>query len=123
MSNIMIVGYSGIELNHNMESIQTYHLSFMHSPRNILLNNHPNPFKHTTSIDYEVSDSSTVLMVIYDLNGVVVDTLLNSFHYPEKYNIDWDGLDYELNIVSSGNYVLKMNTNNFSDTITMTILR
>ena len=52
-------------------------------PNNFVLSqNYPNPFNPTTVIEYQVPKSTNVSLVVYDLLGREVQTLVNDFGRP-----------------------------------------
>ena len=61
--------------------------------------NYPNPFSDTTEIDYKVSSSSDscidsvfVELIVFDVLGQHIDTLVSGFQcIDKKYTVTWDG--------------------------------
>ena len=121
--DITLAGKAGIEIELNSSSPQVFEVSFLVPQRTTLSRNYPNPFNPTTAIDYELSESSIVSLVIYDLKGAIIKTLVDEFQEGAFYNIKWDGLNENNQAVASGRYILKMSTPVFSDSITMTLLK
>ena len=80
-----------------------------------LYQNYPNPFNPTTKIKFDLASvgtvSRTVRLVIYDMLGREVATLVNEELKPGTYEVEWDGSGF-----SSGVYfyalVVGENTNN-----------
>jgi hypothetical protein len=82
--------------------------------------NYPNPFNSSTSIQYKVSSSRIISMVIYDVIGREVETLINNQEMGSGiYEMKWDARDLpggvyfcRININSAGKksniYTLKM---------------
>ncbi len=60
---------------------------------------HPNPFNPVTTIQFSVPELTDVNMVIYDIQGRLVETLLNEKLSPGTHIVKWDGSG-----VSSGVY-------------------
>lgn len=60
-----------------------------------LYQNYPNPFNPITSIKYEIPVGGSVSVIIYDITGRVVNTLINS-EYRERgiQNVSFDGTNY-----------------------------
>ena len=56
-----------------------------------LKQNYPNPFNPSTSIDFEVFESSKVSLDVYDLSGRLVKNLLSGNLNSGAYNIEWNG--------------------------------
>src|SRR4030095_2802024 len=68
-----------------------------------LSQNYPNPFNPSTNIKFAIPKESDVRIIIYDLNGREVETLLNGKLEAGYYTIDWNGLRY-----ASGVYFYKL---------------
>ena len=64
-----------------------------------------------------------VSVIIYDLKGAEVTTLVNKHQEADYYNILWNGLNSNGQAVASGRYIVKMTAPGFSKTITMTLLK
>ena len=56
-----------------------------------LKQNYPNPFNPSTSIDFEVFESSKVSLNVYDLSGRLVKNLLSGNLNSGAYTIEWNG--------------------------------
>ena len=56
-----------------------------------LKQNYPNPFNPSTSIDFEVFESSEVSLSVYDLSGRLVKNLLSSNLNSGAYSVEWNG--------------------------------
>ena len=122
MFNLKIAGFSGIELEYDQQDY-IYELSFISPLNTQLYQNHPNPFKESTVIDYQLSDSGFVSLIIYNLDGELIDTLLSKYQYIDYYTMNWDGLDLNDYPVDNGLYILQMIAPRYYETITMTILK
>lgn len=70
--------------------------------------NHPNPFRETTTIAYTLAQAAQVLLVIYDLQGRLVRTLVDGPRAPGAYSVRWDGQGAEGRPVADGVYVYRM---------------
>ena len=73
-----------------------------------LIQNYPNPFNPRTTIQFTVSDPMRTEMNIYDISGTLVRTLLHEEIAPGTHSIEWDGLDDQGQILSSGIYVIEI---------------
>jgi hypothetical protein len=71
--------------------------------------NYPNPFNPATKIKFAVYRSSYVELIVYDINGREIETLLDNklFNFPCIYEVDFDANEYNL---SSGVYFYKIKT-------------
>jgi hypothetical protein len=70
----------------------------------VLENNYPNPFNPATTLAYSVPRESNVSLVIYNILGQKVRTLVNDFKNAGRYTVTWNGLDDSGSAVSSGIY-------------------
>jgi hypothetical protein len=69
--------------------------------------NYPNPFNSTTIINYELSNSSFVSIIVYDALGNEVTKLLNEIKSPGKYQVTFDVNSFN-RILSTGVYFYKI---------------
>ncbi|MBN2104843.1 T9SS type A sorting domain-containing protein [bacterium] len=70
-----------------------------------LVMNYPNPFNPSTTVQYEVTRSGFVRLVIYDLTGREVDRLVNAIQGPGTYRVVWNGTDRLGRSVPAGVYI------------------
>ncbi|MCD6170524.1 MAG: DUF3160 domain-containing protein [Candidatus Latescibacteria bacterium] len=81
------------------------------SPGNFYLGqNHPNPFNAATAVPFFLPSESRVRLVIYDLLGQPVITLVNAELPRGKHRALWDGKDESGREVSSGTYFCCLKT-------------
>ncbi|MCI0472983.1 MAG: T9SS type A sorting domain-containing protein, partial [Ignavibacteria bacterium] len=73
--------------------------------------NYPNPFNPKTKIRYNVPVSSDVTINIYNINGRLMQTLVNGNHNPGEYEVDFD-YNTSGGIFSSGVYFYRLITDN-----------
>jgi hypothetical protein len=73
-----------------------------------LYQNYPNPFNPATEIKFDIPKESHVKIVIYDITGKEVKTLVDEVVKPGAYRILWDGTDNSGNKVTSGIYFYRM---------------
>ena len=59
-----------------------------------LQQNYPNPFNPTTNIRYDLPKNSFVKIVVFDMLGREVETLVNEKQTPGLYEITWNALQY-----------------------------
>ena len=55
--------------------------------------NYPNPFNPVTHIKYDLPEKSDVVLLIYDIMGREVATLINQQQEPGYRSVMWDGLN------------------------------
>ena len=72
-----------------------------------LYQNFPNPFNPVTTIKYSVATTSKINLVVYDILGREIETLINDEKLPGNYRIQFDGSN-----LSSGVYFCMMKVDN-----------
>ena len=75
-----------------------------------LFPNYPNPFNPSTTIGYHIPAHSTVRLVVYNILGKRVRTLVKEDKPAGFHSILWDGEDDSGNRVNSGIYVYRIET-------------
>ncbi len=83
-----------------------------------LSQNYPNPFNPSTRINYTLDEPSVVNLVVYDLNGAEVATLVQDAKPSGSYSVTWNASE-----VSSGLYVYTLTTNGQSISHKMLLLK
>jgi hypothetical protein len=73
-----------------------------------LQSNWPNPFREETRIAYSLDADSEVSIVVYDVSGRRVRTLVHARQPAGFYATAWDGRDGEGDQVASGAYLLRL---------------
>lgn len=93
--------------------------------RTELYGNYPNPFNPETTISYSVSQAQHVRLEVYNMRGQLVKTLINEYIASANTRLDviWNGLDNNNNKVSSGIYLYKLITDNYSKTNKMILMK
>jgi len=119
-TNITVAGKGGMEISN---IAIPYDIDVKIPNRSLIEKNYPNPFNIDTTIDYQISNSGLVNIVIYNLKNQELVTLINEFQTSNYYSILWDGRDKHGEFVPSGRYILEITAPKYSDSITMTIIR
>lgn len=88
-----------------------------------LSQNYPNPFNPLTKIDFTLPRSGDVSIVIYNLKGQQVKTLVAEKMKYGFHTITWNGLDQFGRSVSSGVYFSEMRARGFRQTKKMLLLK
>ena len=70
--------------------------------------NAPNPFNSTTQIAYHLSSPGPVRLVIYNVLGQPVRTLVDQFQTAGSYQVQWDARDQRGVSLSSGIYITRL---------------
>jgi hypothetical protein len=69
-----------------------------------LYQNYPNPFNNSTIFSFVVPQKDRVVLQIVDINGRIVNTLINNSPPSGPHSIQWDGMDSQNNPLPSGVY-------------------
>ena len=80
--------------------------------------NYPNPFNPATVIQYELPVSGNISLKVYDVLGNEVAYLVNERQNAGSHSVKFDG-----NNLSSGVYFYKLETDDFSDTRRMVLIK
>lgn len=83
-----------------------------------LRQNYPNPFNPTTKIEFNIPKVSQTKLIVYDVLGKEVVTLVNERLNAGSYEVDWNASGYP-----SGVYFYKLQTDNFVDTKKMILMK
>ena len=100
-----------------VEELETVPTTFAVSP------NYPNPFNPTTSIDFQLPQTSNVKLVIYNVLGQKVRTLVNERMQPGRYKATWDARNDMGAPVASGIYIYRFEAGNFNSIQKMILLK
>ena len=85
--------------------------------------NYPNPFNPTTTINYQVPKTAHVKIVIFNLLGQKVATLVDDELVAGFHSTQFNGLTDRGRQLSSGIYFYRMTTGDFSKTQKMMFLK
>jgi hypothetical protein len=85
--------------------------------------NYPNPFNPSTTIRFSVPHESKVSLVVYDMTGAVVKTILNENLSAGNKEVTWDGTNSNGAKVATGMYIYRLEAGNFSTTRKMLMLK
>lgn len=83
-----------------------------------LKSNYPNPFNPTTNISYRLPVASDVRLVVYDMTGRRIQTLVNSRQASGNHHIMFDASN-----LSSGVYFYEIQAGSFRDVKKMTLIK
>jgi len=71
-------------------------------------NNYPNPFNSTTQIKFELYQTGWTELIIFDLRGAVVKTLVERHLPPGQYTFFWDGNNQQGQEAAAGIYFYRL---------------
>jgi photosystem II stability/assembly factor-like uncharacterized protein len=102
----------------NFNTVNISNLSGNIPEKFILSQNYPNPFNPSTNIRYEIPKSGFVKLVVFDLIGKEIETLVNEKQSPGIYEINFNASRYP-----SGVYFYKLTTGNYVETKKMFLIK
>jgi len=88
-----------------------------------LYQNFPNPFNPDTRISFDLPETGQVSLQVFDIEGRLVNQLLDAKMRPGRHELSWNGLDMSGNPVSSGIYIYRLRSGKMLRTKKMTLLR
>ena len=119
---VWAMGYDNYDAEESLtNSINTHWLNLEKSvptilPNQIELESYPNPFNSNTKIQYTLSEENIVTIILYDIKGSKIKTLINNRQTVGEKSILWDGKNDVGELVSGGMYVYTITSGNFSST-------
>ncbi len=85
--------------------------------------NYPNPFNPSTMIRYSLPQAGIVKLVVYDILGREVRTLVNGAMSAGQQETEWDGKNSNGKTVGSGIYFYRLTAGRFTATRKMTLVK
>ncbi len=85
--------------------------------------NYPNPFNPATSIRYEVSEPTRVVLKVLNIIGQEIRTLVDEIKPVGFYEVVWDGRNREGLGMPSGVYLYRIEVQGFTSTRKMVLLQ
>jgi hypothetical protein len=83
----------------------------------------PNPFNPQTTISFAVDRLQQVRIAVYDLVGRQVAILTDQAYVPGTYSLVWEGADMSGRAVSSGTYIVRLETDSCVEARKVMLLR
>ncbi|MBU1039165.1 T9SS type A sorting domain-containing protein [Patescibacteria group bacterium] len=83
-----------------------------------LYQNYPNPFNPTTNIQYSLPEPAEVSLIIYDMLGREVVTMVNEYKNAGVHNVKFDASS-----LSTGVYIYRIVAGKFVETKKMTLMK
>ncbi|MDQ3022330.1 MAG: T9SS type A sorting domain-containing protein [Bacteroidota bacterium] len=108
-----------IDYNGNFEYYELQNEVVIGTPEKFSLSqNYPNPYNPRTTINYEIPVANHVTIVVYDIMGKEVATLVNQLQDAGYYSVTLDGSNF-----ASGQYFYKLQAGDFSQVNRMILLK
>ena len=89
----------------------------------VLEANFPNPFNAGTTIRFDLAESGSASLRIYDIRGHQVREFLGHFRSTGVHTVSWDGRDEEGKNLASGIYLYRLQSGAQVSTRKMLLLR
>jgi photosystem II stability/assembly factor-like uncharacterized protein len=97
--------------------------NFIQPERFSIEQNYPNPFNPSTTIQFQIPNSSFVNLKVYDVLGNEVATLVNEEKATGSYEIQFDSHSGEVRNLSSGIYFYRLHAGSFIETKKMIFIK
>ena len=117
IAEIRRIDFSGITSIEDGQKLTSILKSFK------LSQNYPNPFNPSTCIEYEIYKPGKVEISIFDLNGRLINTLIQENQPPGRHKVIWDGLDKSGRKVVTGFYIYTINFDNLTLSKKMVLIK
>ncbi len=104
-------------IENESEGISTQPVSFA------LEQNYPNPFNPETTIHYSLPQKLPVKLVVFNMLGQKIRTLVEKPETAGMHQVIWDGKDFSGKLVSSGVYVCRLEAGDLKAVRKMVLLR
>jgi hypothetical protein len=88
-----------------------------------LLQCYPNPFNPSTTIQYQLQNAGNVSLVVTDIRGRIISTLVDGYQNSGKFQYRWDAKDQYSAPVASGIYFVTVRTSEFTKTIKLLFVK
>jgi hypothetical protein len=98
---------------------RSYRISFEEVPTEYALyQNYPNPFNPSTTIEFDIPEKTNVKIIIYDILGREIETLIDKELEPGKYKLNFTSTN-----LPSGVYFYTLKTPKFTKTNKMLLIK
>jgi hypothetical protein len=115
-----VLSFSYILVQDNPNNIDLLATSNLHTED---IAAYPNPFNSTSTIKFSIQETSKAQIKIYNSIGKEIKTLLDKELSPGQYDITWDAKNNNGEPLSSGLYIIVLQTNNSIKTNKVILLK
>lgn len=81
--------------------------------------NYPNPFNPSTTLEYGLPEAASVRVMVYNVRGELVRTLVNGNQTPGHKTLTWNGANDNGTIVPTGIYICRIQAGGSTKAIKM----
>ena len=85
--------------------------------------NYPNPFNPSTTLSYRLTESSSISLIIYDVQGNIVDVVQSGYQSAGWYDVVWNGGAIEGKTINTGIYFARLVAGDYSQVIKMLMIK
>ncbi len=115
---------SNVEINKKEETLRKANNDLINEQNLILFQNAPNPMKTNTMIKFQVKKSATCELNVYNAKGEkIVKLFKDQVQNNEIVTVSWNGKNSEGREVAAGFYLYKINTEGYSCTKKLIIMK
>ncbi len=108
-----------IDFNGKYEYSKIVEVNYSNTPSSFKLSqNYPNPFNPSTKISFDIPESGNVSLIIYNVLGQQVKTLLNNFMEAGTHTINFNAEGLQ-----SGLYFYRLESSGLNEVKKMTLLK
>ena len=111
-------GYTGTSENFSIRGVVTVEDEEAFSRSFNLYPNYPNPFNPSTTISFTLSNASHVSLLIYDIHGREVESLIEGIQPAGSHSIEWNASN-----LASGVYFYRLTADEFIQTRKMILIK
>lgn len=119
----MVMAYAGSGVIDFINPTGIDHLSTSLPEKVSLQQNFPNPFNQGTVIPFTVHNSSRVTLLIFDVRGRLMATLVDGWVYQGEYRLHWDGRDLAGELLPTGLYFGRLKSGLTEKSIKLLLLK
>lgn len=109
---IHVFHYRGLTQKVDKEESHSHPITYQ------LKQNYPNPFNPATFITYSIPQNQNVKLVVYDMLGKQVTTLVNEYKSAGQYTVQFSGSS-----LPSGIYIYTLQAGQFRDSKKLVLLK
>ena len=84
---------------------------------------YPNPFNNMVTLDYKLFKESNVKISIFDINGNLVKNLFHGRQNSGFQSIKWNATNNKGRVVSTGEYLARIELGNFTQIKKITFVK
>ncbi|NQT62327.1 MAG: T9SS type A sorting domain-containing protein [Candidatus Marinimicrobia bacterium] len=92
-------------------------------PSSFSLHAYPNPFNPTATISYTLPHASNIKLTVFNVSGQTVLEMVDSNQAAGAYQVHWNGLNHSGKNVSTGMYLIQLQTENHSQFVKVLYLK